>query len=215
MSTPPWRSREVLGERGGASSAVMSSCSAVPPIRLATAARSSPWAGTSRQTTCAPSRASTSAIAAPIPREAPVTSRDPAVQRPLPVVGRVLRPPSPTRITWPRRRRPSGRRAGSAASTRGSPRRPAHVDELGGRAARAPPWPRERTKPSSARWATPRASPPPRAACRARAGGRSARARGSRAGRSRTARAGRRVRSMPRGVEDQRAERRLVVGGSP
>ena len=62
----------------------MSTCSAVPPTAFATAARSSPWAGTSAQITCAPSRASTSAIAAPMPREAPVTSAV-AGQRPLPV----------------------------------------------------------------------------------------------------------------------------------
>ena len=43
-------------------------------MRLATFASSSPWGGMSRQTTWAPSRASTSAIAAPMPREAPVTS---------------------------------------------------------------------------------------------------------------------------------------------
>ena len=87
MSTPPWRSASA--RRGAARRPVMSSCSAEPPIRLATAARSSPWAGTSRQTTCAPSRASTSAIAAPMPREAPVTSRDLAGERPVPVVRRV------------------------------------------------------------------------------------------------------------------------------
>ena len=52
----------------------MSSCSAVPRSAFAVAASSAPCAGTSRQITCAPSRASTSAIAAPIPREAPVTS---------------------------------------------------------------------------------------------------------------------------------------------
>ena len=63
----------------GARSDVTSTCSAVPPTAFATAARSSPWAGTSAQITCAPSRASTSAIAAPMPREAPVTI---AVQAP-------------------------------------------------------------------------------------------------------------------------------------
>ena len=71
----------------GARSDVMSSCSAVPPMRLAISVRSAPWAGTSTQITCAPSRASTSAIAAPMPREAPVTAAALARQRPVPVGG--------------------------------------------------------------------------------------------------------------------------------
>ena len=84
----------------GARSDVMSSCSADPPIRLAIAARSSPWAGTSTQITCAPSRASTSAMAAPMPREAPVTA---AV---WPASGRsqsagAFLTAARTRITWP------------------------------------------------------------------------------------------------------------------
>ena len=52
------------------------------------------------QTTCAPSRASTSAIAAPIPREAPVTAAS------LPASGAdqsagASAAAAPTRITWP------------------------------------------------------------------------------------------------------------------
>ena len=43
-------------------------------MRLATASAPRPAAGTSRQTTCAPSRASVSAIASPMPRDAPVTT---------------------------------------------------------------------------------------------------------------------------------------------
>ena len=57
-----------------ASAAVMSSCSAVPPISLATSASLSPAAGMSTATTWAPSRAMTFAIAAPMPRAAPVTT---------------------------------------------------------------------------------------------------------------------------------------------
>ena len=49
-----------------------SSCSAVPPARLATVASASPDAGMSTATTVAPSRARVSAMAAPIPRAAPV-----------------------------------------------------------------------------------------------------------------------------------------------
>ena len=52
----------------------MSSCSAVPPISLATSASLSPAAGMSTATTWAPSRAMTFAIAAPMPRAAPVTT---------------------------------------------------------------------------------------------------------------------------------------------
>ena len=59
--------------RSGASGAVMSSSIASPSISAVTAPRSAAW-GTSRPTTLAPSRARVAAIAAPIPREAPVTS---------------------------------------------------------------------------------------------------------------------------------------------
>ena len=77
----------------------------------------------SRPTTWAPSRASTRAIAAPMPREAPVTSAT------LPCSGRSQ---SSSRMALGRgrrsgrpgrRRRPSAARAGSAASSRSGPRR--------------------------------------------------------------------------------------------
>ena len=45
-----------------------------PPISAATRSRSACCCGTSKQITCAPSRASTCAIASPIPRLAPVTT---------------------------------------------------------------------------------------------------------------------------------------------
>ncbi len=70
-STPPAKRSAI---RSGASGAVMSSSIASPPTLAATWRRSSPAWGTSRPTTSAPSAASVSAIAAPIPREAPVTS---------------------------------------------------------------------------------------------------------------------------------------------
>ena len=60
--------------RSGASGAVMSSSIASPSIAAVTAPSSAAACGTSRPTTCAPSRARVAAIAAPIPREAPVTS---------------------------------------------------------------------------------------------------------------------------------------------
>ena len=60
--------------RSGASGAVMSSSIASPSISAVTAPSSSAACGMSRPTTCAPSRARVLAIAAPIPREAPVTS---------------------------------------------------------------------------------------------------------------------------------------------
>ena len=85
------RVRRASAIRRPASGAVTSSCSAVPPISLATAASASPAAGTSTATTVAPSRASTSAIAAPMPRAAPVTTATLPCQRSLPVRGRQRR----------------------------------------------------------------------------------------------------------------------------
>ena len=73
-STPPWRSCRWAASVAGASAAVTSSASDEPPIALATLARSSPWAAMSMAMTWAPSRASVWAIAAPMPREAPVTA---------------------------------------------------------------------------------------------------------------------------------------------
>lgn len=70
-SIPPARLDSIAD---GASASVMSSSSASPPSRPIRAARSSLAAGTSTPMTSAPSRARTSAIAAPIPRAAPVTS---------------------------------------------------------------------------------------------------------------------------------------------
>ena len=58
----------------GASAEPMSSAIALPPILAATASRPSCACGTSRQITLAPSRAMTSAMDAPMPRDAPVTS---------------------------------------------------------------------------------------------------------------------------------------------
>ena len=104
------------------------------------------------QTTCAPSRASTSAIAAPIPRDAPVTAAT------LPSSGRAQRLG---------RVRHGGADAdhlaghvGGAAGEQEAQRRL----EVGARVPRGragpsrrggPPCAAERTKPSSARWATP------------------------------------------------------------
>ena len=88
---------------------------------------SSPAAGTSRQTTCAPSRASTWAIAAPMPRAAPVTSAT------WPASGRsqssgTSRRPAPIRITWPEtyaeRADSRNRRVDSTAPRRRARRRP-------------------------------------------------------------------------------------------
>ena len=63
----------------------MSSGSASPPSASTTARRSFSACGTSRPTTLAPSRPSVAAIAAPIPREAPVTSAVLPGQRQVPV----------------------------------------------------------------------------------------------------------------------------------
>ena len=52
----------------------MSIANVEPPMSAATRSRSACCCGTSRQITCAPSRASTCAIASPIPRLAPVTN---------------------------------------------------------------------------------------------------------------------------------------------
>jgi hypothetical protein len=86
--------------RAGASGAVRSSWYAVPLTSLATAASASPAEGMSSATTCAPSRASTRAMAAPMPRAAPVTR---AI---LPSSGRSqsaggMDEPDPIRMTWP------------------------------------------------------------------------------------------------------------------
>ncbi len=99
-STPPCRCRRCSTSRWGASPAVMSSCSAVPPISLATAASCSPAAGMSTATTCAPSLAITFAIDAPMPRAAPVTTAT------LPASGRSSSSPEVTSAgdsvrTWP------------------------------------------------------------------------------------------------------------------
>ena len=74
MSTPPCAPSRCEAISAGASSSVMSAINEEPPIRPVTTSRSAASAGTSSPTTCAPSRARTSAIASPIPREAPVTS---------------------------------------------------------------------------------------------------------------------------------------------
>ena len=57
-----------------ASFAVISMAKVEPPISLATRSRSACCCGTSKQITCAPSRAKTCAMASPIPRLAPVTT---------------------------------------------------------------------------------------------------------------------------------------------
>ena len=166
----------------------MSSWSAVPPTWFAIAARSAPCAGTSRQMTCAPSRASTSAIAAPMPRDAPVTTAT------LPSSGAPSRRARRDRLAdadhLAGRRRPSGPRAGSAASTRGCPRRRARRTAAGAVAPGAISLPAERTKPSSARCATASGRRRRRAAWRARSAGRSARSGGCGRGRTRRPRAG-------------------------
>ena len=74
MSRRPWRSTAWSMIRWPASSRLMSSCRAVPCTSLATAARWSPAAGMSTTTSVAPSRCRVRAIAAPMPRAAPVTT---------------------------------------------------------------------------------------------------------------------------------------------
>src|SRR5674476_1078908 len=71
-ASAPYRSATCAAIRSPASGTVMSSCSAVPWISLTTFASASPDAGTSTPTTVAPSRANVRAMAAPIPRAAPV-----------------------------------------------------------------------------------------------------------------------------------------------
>ncbi len=72
-----------------------------PPIASVTAFRSASIGGMSRPTTSAPSRARVLAIAAPIPREAPVTSATlPASGFSQSIFG-LGATPLPTRITWP------------------------------------------------------------------------------------------------------------------
>ena len=72
-----------------------------PPIAAISRSRSAAAWGTSRPVTAAPSRARTVAIAAPIPREAPVTSADfHSSGRSQSSFGSGATP-APTRITWP------------------------------------------------------------------------------------------------------------------
>ena len=101
MSTPPCRSRRCSISRCGASSAVMSSWSAVPPISLATAASESPAAGMSTATTWAPSRAMTFAIAAPMPAGRPGDDGDLAGQRPARRPRRSGTSAADSVTTWP------------------------------------------------------------------------------------------------------------------
>ena len=87
--------------RSTASSAVTSSVSAVPPTLVAvSASASAALTPTSMATTLAPSRANTSAIVAPMPRAAPVTTAT------LPSSGLSqsaggAESAAPTRNTWP------------------------------------------------------------------------------------------------------------------
>ena len=98
MSTPSLKCAAI---RSGASSAVMSRPIASPPMAPVTARRSSAAGGMSRPTTLAPSRARVSAIAAPIPREAPVTSATlPSSGRSQSSFGAGATPLS-IRTTWP------------------------------------------------------------------------------------------------------------------
>ena len=145
-----------------ASGRVMSSWRALPPISLATLASASPDAGTSTATTVAPSRANVRAMAAPMPRAAPVTT----TTRPVKGCSRSGVPPtgSPglrgaTVIVWPatKAERPSRRNrrdaARSSAEVPASSRSRFEVD---------PPrssLPTVRLMPSSA-WATALASRP-------------------------------------------------------
>ncbi len=112
--------------RSAADVAVMSTCRAVPPIWLATADSRSPWAGRSAQTTRAPSRARTPAIAAPMPCAAPVTTATrPSNGRSQSVASVVLLGCAATRTTWPltnadrpdRKKRSVDSRASSAPSS--------------------------------------------------------------------------------------------------
>ena len=130
----------------------MSSARDEPPISPVTATRPSPACGTSRPTTCAPSRARTLAIASPIPREAPVTSAT------LPWSGiptRRRRPPRPLRrpARPDRTRTQSAARAGSGAWIPGFPRRRARRRRAVRDDPRLTSLPTERVNPSRARWA--------------------------------------------------------------
>ena len=174
-STPPWRSRRCSASAAGACSAVMSSCSAVPRTRVGGRRRGRrPSRARRGRSPCAPSRASTSAIAAPMPRAAPVTSAT------LPASGRsqssgAAATPAPDRDHLavdvrgaageqePQRRLDAVLGAGRDA------------DELRRGAARAAPSPRSARSPRAraGRRRRARRRPPP-AACRARAAGRSA-----------------------------------------
>ena len=137
----------------------MSSWSAVPRTAFAVSASSAPCAGTSRQIDVgAVAREHLGDRGADAARGAG-HERDLAGQRALPVLRRGRdRLADLDRPGRPRTR--SGRRAGSAASTRGCPRRRARRARAGPSRRARSSLAAERTKPSSARWATAaRASP--------------------------------------------------------
>lgn len=137
--------------RCAASSAVMSRGSAVAPSASAVRASSSPVCGTSRQITRAPSRASTEATEAPMPRAAPVTSAvRPASGAAQSATGAGASAVSS--ITWPlmyaERGESRKRRVDSAPATpSGAMRSSCTVAPL------PISLPRERTNPSNACWA--------------------------------------------------------------
>ncbi len=79
----------------------MSRVSDSPPIVAIARSSSSAACGTSSPVTAAPSRASVAAIAAPIPREAPVTSADFHSSGRSQSILPGSATPAPTRMTWP------------------------------------------------------------------------------------------------------------------
>ena len=101
----------------------MSTASEEPPISWLTRSSSLSALGTSRPTTCAPSRASTVAIDFPMPLAAPVTSADLPVERTLPVDRGLKLPPRGRSARPGRTRTPTSARARIGASTRSGPRR--------------------------------------------------------------------------------------------
>ncbi|MNN17035.1 hypothetical protein D3C81_1302030 [compost metagenome] len=148
MSIPPGNASSNCA---AASLAQMSRPSALPPNRAARASRSCRACGTSSSTTSAPSRARVSAIAAPIPRAAPVTrARRPPSGR---VQSSTWLAQASSRRTWPEMNALLGeRKKRRAPSSWSSAPWPTYSN-----CAVAPlrsSLPSERLKPSSARCAT-------------------------------------------------------------
>ena len=138
----------------GPSSSVMSTASDEPPISWLTAFEIAlPRRGCRGTTTCAPSRASTVAIDFPIPRAAPVTSADLAVERTLPVDRRSEPPPpGPIRTTCPDTYADFGESRNRSVDSSWSSAPGLDVHQLRRRAAADLLADRPRVSPSSARW---------------------------------------------------------------